>query len=317
MRKIHVIDSHTEGEPTRVVVDGLPDLGPGDAAERLRLFREKHDDLRSAVVNEPRGFDAMVGALLLEPAAPDAVAQMLFFNNVSTLRMCGHGTIGVVATLSYLGRLDPGRHRLESPEGDVWATLHDDASVSIDNVFSYRHRAGVEVDTEHHGIVPGDIAWGGNWFFLVDARGLAVDLDLRHVQDLTELAWDVRRSLSRAGLTGADGGEIDHVELCGPPAHGGDGKNFVLCPGGEYDRSPCGTGTSAKMACLAADGKLGDGDVWRQESILGTIFEGSVRLTERDGIAGVAPTVRGRAWITAESTLLLDPGDPFAHGIRR
>lgn len=315
MQRIQVIDSHTEGEPTRVVIAGCPDLGPGDAAERMEIFRQQHGWLRSALIHEPRGFDAMVGALLLEPRSPKACGQMIFFNNADTLHMCGHGTIGVAATLAHLGRLQPGTHILESPPGDVEVTLHDDHSVSVANVFSYRWRKAVAVDTEYHGRVVGDIAWGGNWFFLIGDHGQA--LDTQRIDALTAFSWDVRQSLNRAGITGKEGGEIDHVELFAEPNRpDADSRNFVLCPGKEYDRSPCGTGTSAKMACLAADGKLDEGQIWRQESLIGSLFTGSVRHAEQDGIAGVMPTVRGRAWITAESTLLLDPTDPFEHGIR-
>jgi len=311
MQRIRVIDSHTEGEPTRVVIDGGPDLGPGSAAERLQVFRERHDAFRSAVVNEPRGADAWVGALLAEPSAPAAVAQVLFFNNVGMLGMCVHGTIGVGATLAHLGRIGVGTHRLETPVGDVAITLRDDGAVAVENVRSFRWAKDIAVATAGHGTVVGDVAWGGNWFFLIGEHGQ--ELDPRRLDALTEYAWDVRVSLGRHGVTGKDGGEIDHVELFGPPARSdADSKNFVLCPGKAYDRSPCGTGTSAKMACLAADGKLAEGRLWRQESILGTLFEGSVRAAGD----GVVPTVAGRAWITAESTLLLDPGDPFRHGIR-
>lgn len=316
---VRVIDSHTEGEPTRVVIEGCPDLGPGPAAERLEIFRREHDTFRSAVVNEPRGYDAVVGALLLPPRNPAAVAQMIFFNNVSTLFMCGHGTIGLVATLAYLGRIGPGRHLLESPVGDVAVVLEDDGTVAVDNVFSYRDRAGVVVETADHGRVEGDIAWGGNWFFLVrqilDREAPPLRLDA--LDALTALTYDVRTSLERHGIRGRDGREIDHVELFGPPTRSdADSRNFVLCPGKAYDRSPCGTGTSAKMACLAADGKLVPGQVWGQESIVGSLFRGSIEKAEENGVLGVRPTVRGRAFITADARLLFDPADPFRHGIR-
>ena len=312
--KISVIDSHTDGEPTRVVVAGGPDLKASD----VEVFRRQHDLLRSAVVHEPRGFDALVGALLLEPSSPDAVAGMIFFNNADTLHMCGHGTIGVAATLQHMGRIGPGRHRLESPVGDVEVELHDDGSVSVDNVFSYRYRKDVEVALEDGSSVRGEIAWGGNWFFLVAADQHGEELSASNLPRLLELTSSIRRALDAAGITGENGGLIDHIELCGPPSSpDADGKNFVLCPGGEYDRCPCGTGTSAKMACLAAEGKLEEGGVWRQEGVLGTIFEGRVRRFEQDGVVGVLPRIRGRAWITAESTLLLDATDPLRHGIRK
>ncbi len=311
MNRIQVVDSHTEGEPTRVVVAGAPDLGSGDAATRRELFRSRFDGFRSAVCNEPRGFDAMVGALLLPPRDPAAIAQVIFFNNVGYLGMCVHGTIGVGETLRHLGRANSGRHRLETPVGDVTIDLRADGSVAVENVESFRTRARVPVQTRF-GTVHGDVAWGGNWFFLVSDHGQ--DLDFARIQQLTDYAWELREQLPRQGITGDGGAEIDHIELFGPPrTAGAHSRNFVLCPGREYDRSPCGTGTSAKMACLAADGKLADGVAWRQESILGTCFSGTVRRTTK----GVIPTVAGRAWVTAESTLLLRDDDPFREGIRK
>jgi 4-hydroxyproline epimerase len=311
VQRIQVIDSHTGGEPTRVVIAGGPDLGGGSMAERRDLFRERHDHFRSAVVNEPRGSDVLVGALLCEPAEPRCVAGVLFFNNVGTLGMCGHGTIGVAVTLAHLGRVDPGEHRLETPVGVVTFTYDGGNRVTVENVPSYRHARGVTVAVEGFGPVTGDVAWGGNWFYLVGEHGQG--LDLANVERLTDFTWRVRQALVREGVTGSGGAEIDHVELFGPPrAPGADSRNFVLCPGKAYDRSPCGTGTSAKLACLYADGKLREGQVWRQEGILGSVFEGSVRL---DG-GRVTPRITGSAYVCAEATLLLDPNDPFQMGIR-
>jgi 4-hydroxyproline epimerase len=312
MHRIQVIDSHTGGEPTRVVVAGGPDLGPGSAADRARVFRERFDWFRSAVVNEPRGSDVLVGALLCEPADPSAACGVIFFNNVGVLGMCGHGTIGLVATLAHMGRIAPGEHRIETPVGDVTATLHPDGRVSVRNVPSFRHGTGATVDVPGYGPVTGDIAWGGNWFYLVaDHRET---LDVRHVERLTDVTWRIRQALEANGITGANGGVIDHIELFGPPADPANhSRNFVLCPGRAYDRSPCGTGTSAKLACLAADGKLQPGEVWRQEGILSTVFEGRYEPVA-DG--KVVPTVTGRAWVTAEATLILQDDDPFREGIR-
>lgn len=310
--RIRVIDSHSEGEPTRVVIEGGPDLGPGTASERLQRLRRDHDSFRAAVVNEPRGFDAMVGALLLPPASDETVAQVIFFNNVGYLGMCVHGTIGVGATLAWMGIIGPGTHRLGTPVGDVGMTLLGDGSIEVENVRSYRTQASVTVVTPTYGPVTGDVAWGGNWFYLVNDHGR--DLHGDSIEQLTDYAWEVREALASAGVVGDDGAEVDHIELFGPPLReDADSRNFVLCPGREYDRSPCGTGTSAKMACLFADRKLAAGQVWRQESIIGSLFTGHAR--EVDG--GVVPTVRGRAWITAESTLLRMPDDPFRSGIER
>lgn len=309
-RRIQVVDSHTAGEPTRVVVGGGPELGGGPVAQRCAVFRDQFDRFRSAVVNEPRGSDVLVGALLVEPADALCAAGVIFFNNVGVLGMCGHGTIGVVATLAHLGRLGPGEHRLETPVGVVVATLAPDGSVTVDNVASHRAAAGVALDVPGLGAVRGDVAWGGNWFFLVPQH--AQPLELACVEQLTQTAWQVRRAANAQGYP-----QVDHVELFGPPqTSGADSRNFVLCPGGAYDRSPCGTGTSAKLACLAAEGTLAEGQPWVQESILGTTFTARYRWLDR-AAGTVVPSITGQAHITAESTLLLDPRDPFAWGIRR
>ena len=307
--KIRILDTHTGGEPTRIVIDGGPDLGHGPLAGRVERFRSALDRHRSAVANEPRGSDVMVGALLVPPHDPRCDIGVIFFNNVGYLGMCGHGTIGVVSALSYLGRTQPGDLRIETPVGMVTATLHDDGAVSVANVASYRKARGVRLDVEGLGPVTGDVAWGGNWFFLVEDHGHAIALD--QVEALTDYAWRVRRAVNAQGYP-----EVDHVELFGPPVgHGAHSRNFVLCPGKAYDRSPCGTGTSAKLACLAADGKLRPGEAWVQESILGSRFTGQFEWMDR-AAGRIAPVIRGTAYVNGEATLLLDEADPFCWGIR-
>jgi 4-hydroxyproline epimerase len=308
----HVIDSHTEGEPTRVVVSGGPDLGSGPLADRARRFQQEHDWLRSAVCNEPRGHEAMVGALLCDPHEPDCACGVIFFNNVSTLHMCIHGTIGLTVTLAHMGQIGVGSHRIDTPVGVVVATLREDGSVEVANVPSYRYKADVGVEVPGWGTVRGDIAWGGNWFFLIDGQGPAIDF--ANLEALTDFTWLVRRELGNQGFTGNDGMEIDHVEVFGPPSDPSlaDSRNFVLCPGKAYDRSPCGTGTSAKLACLHAAGKLQPGKTWRQASILDTIFEGGIEELP-DG--RIIPRITGRAWVNGESTYIFHPSDPFRHGI--
>jgi 4-hydroxyproline epimerase len=309
-RRIKVIDSHTAGEPTRVVIDGGPDLGAGPLPERLARFRSQFDNFRSAVVNEPRGNDAIVGALLCEPYDPSCEAGVIFFNNVGYLGMCGHGAIGVTVTLAHCGRISRGNCKLDTPAGAVEARHNDDGSVTIRNVESYRSAARVAVEVPGAGIVVGDVAWGGNWFFLVADHRQTIALD--RLEELTDFTWRIRQALGSAGITGADGREIDHIELFGPPTvPGADSKNFVLCPGKAYDRSPCGTGTSAKLACLYAEGKLREGQTWRQESIVGSIFEGSVTVVD----GKVYPRITGRAYVNAEADLILDERDPFCYGI--
>ncbi len=308
--RVRAIDSHTGGEPTRVVIDGGPDLGGGPIAERLERFRACYDRFRSAVVNEPRGSDVLVGALLLEPSDPECVASVIFFNNTGMLGMCGHGTIGVVKTLEYLGRVSSGGHRIETPVGVVTAHLHPEGSISVRSVPAYRSIKDASVEVCGYGRVTGDVAWGGNWFFLTGSHGQV--LGLERVEELTHFTWRLRQALAASGISGPSGQEIDHIELFAPPRRpDADSLNFVLCPGKAYDRSPCGTGTSAKLACLYADGKLVEGEKWRQESITGSVFEGSIA---REGDL-LIPTIKGEAWITAETTLLLDPTDPLCWGL--
>ena len=308
---MRVIDSHTEGEPTRVVVEGGPDLGDGTVAERLERFAKDFDDVRRTIILEPRGSDALVGALLVEPTRDDCATGVIYFNNRGYLGMCGHGTIGLAVTLAHLGRIEPGVSKIETPVGVVAVNLIDSNTVTVENVASYRYRKDATVDVPGHGTVTGDIAWGGNWFFLV--KGAPCPLDLDHERELTSAALAIQAALRDQGITGRDGGEIDHVEFFGnarsPDA---DSRNFVLCPGGAYDRSPCGTGTSAKLACLADDGLLAPATDWVQESVIGSRFTASYRIAD-DG--EIIPSITGRAFICADTTLVQQAGDPFARGI--
>jgi len=308
---VQVVDSHTGGEPTRLVISGGPDLGGGSVRDRLARFRSAHDRFRSGVVNEPRGNDAIVGALLCEPADPTCQTGVIFFNNVGYLGMCGHGTIGLVATLAYLGKIQPGSLNIETPVGIVSAEYHGAGVATVRNIPAYRHAKNVSVKVDGYGPVTGDVAWGGNWFFLTKGES-PIELSLSNLEELTSLTWRIRQALVREGVTGKDGGEIDHIELFSKPRDpAANSRNFVLCPGKSYDRSPCGTGTSAKMASLRADGLLQPGGVWRQESITGSIFEGRIEL-EGDQII---PFVKGSAFVTAESKLVFDERDDFCFGI--
>lgn len=308
-RSIRVVDSHTEGEPTRVVVAGWPAPAGRTMAERRDDLRARFDHLRSGLVLEPRGHEAVVGALLTPPVEPGSAAGVVFFNNVGYLGMCGHGLIGVVRTLEFLGRLAPGAVRLDTPVGTVAAVLEPDGAVTIENVPAHCHARDVALEVPGVGRVVGDVAWGGNWFFITDVPGCAVEL--ANLGELLRVSRAILAALRAARVTGAGGAEIDHVELCGPPSRpDAHGKNFVLCPGGAYDRSPCGTGTSAKMAVLHARGALALGAEWRQESVTGGLFTGWLTRTE----AGLIPHIRGRAYITGEATLHFDPRDPFRAG---
>ncbi len=310
MRRVTVIDSHTGGEPTRVVISGGPELGNDSLANRRERFKNDHDDFRRAIVNEPRGSDAVIGALLCAPVDQSCVTGIIFFDRAGYLGMCGHGTIGVVATLAHLNRIEAWLHRIETQVGIVVAHLDENKTVEVANVPSYRLAANITIEVPGIGPVRGDVAWGGNWFFLVNEH--SQELEFENIDRLLDFTLRVREALAGAGIKGSDGHEIDHVELFGPSQLPGvDSKNFVLCPSKTYDRSPCGTGTSAKLACLFADGKLKEGDVWKQESIVGSVFEGSIKVV--DDV--VHPRIKGSAFITAEADLILDASDPFAMGI--
>jgi 4-hydroxyproline epimerase len=311
-RSLRIVDSHTAGEPTRVVLptSAGPDLGAGTLAERFECLRTRYDHLRRAILCEPRGSDVLVGAWLLEPDEPGCAAAVIFFNNAGYLGMCGHGSIGVAVTLAHLGRIGMGEHRIQTPVGVVPVHLETANRVTIHNVAAYRYRAAVKVEVAGHGPVTGDVAWGGNWFFLVGDHSFK--LDKTAVDELTSFTVRIKQALESAGVTGANGEEIDHIELFAQARDTANrSRNFVLCPGNAYDRSPCGTGTSAKLACLAADGKLEPGQLWRQEGILGTVFEARYRIEH----GNVLPTITGSAYVTAEATLLFDSADPFQLGI--
>jgi len=321
MKRIPFLDSHTGGEPTRLITSLPFDLGIGSVADKLSTLKKDHDDLRRTVLLEPRGSDVLVGAYLVPPADPTCQFGVIYFNNVGYLGMCGHGTIGLIASLAYLGKVQPGVIRVETPVGVVEATLHSllplgegpgmrapyPNKVSVCNIPAYRHLSHIPVTVDGK-TVHGDVAWGGNWFFLVHDHGLEVNM--QNLEVLTDFSWRIREQLTANGITGANGVEIDHVELFASTPDA-DSRSFVLCPGKAYDRSPCGTGTSAKLACLYGDGKLQVGQTWRQQSIVGSIFEGSIQL---DGDR-IIPTITGEAWVMSEGTILVDERDPFGKGI--
>ena len=309
-KEVQVIDSHTGGEPTRIVIDGGPPLAGVTVADRRDSFQSHHDSFRSAVVHEPRGSDVLAGGLLCKPVDQACITGVIFFNNVGYLDMCGHGTIGLVVTLHFLGLAQPGEHKIETPAGTVTARLHDSGEVTFRNVASYRYKKSVAIDVDGYGPVTGDIAWGGNRFYLVSEHDQTVATD--RIDELTNFTRAIRRELDQQQITGKDGGVIDHIELFGPPTlEGANSRNFVLCPGGAYDRSPCGTGTSARLACMYEDGTLKEGDIWRQESIVGSVFEGMIEVSGGE----IYPRITGSAYITAMSKLILEDGDPFKTGI--
>ena len=313
LAEIEIVDSHTGGEPTRVVLAGGPDLGTGSLAARRERLQRQHDDFRTRVINEPRGSDVLVGALLCVPVDPQASVGVIFFNNAGVLGMCGHGTIGLMVTLYHLGRIAAGVHRIETPVGLVTATIHDAHRVTVENVASYCWQRDVPVEVPGYGTFRGDIAYGGNWFFLVREHTERIVLD--NVARLSLVSCAIMQALQTQGITGRQEARIDHVEFFAEEdPQIADSRNFVMCPGGAFDRSPCGTGTSAKVACLADDGKLQPGQIWRQAGICGSVFEATYRRNPQQQIL---PSITGTAYICGRGHLVVEPGDPFADGIRR
>lgn len=295
--RLAFVDSHTGGEPTRVITQGFPALNGADVSELRDDLQARHATLMHRLVDEPYGTEAMVAALCVTPACPAAVAGVIFADRGAVLGMCGHGTIGLVATLAHLGRLTEGTHLIETAVGVVETQLHADGTVTVGNVDSYVIAADVALDVPDIGTVQGDMAWGGNTFFLANSPQIDLDQDRT---TLLAIAQSILTAAHRAGF-----GDVDHVELFGPPTiRDADSRNFVLCPNGTYDRSPCGTGTSAKLACLANRGRLGPGETWRQESITGSVFSAQYEPAAGNADA-IAPRITGAAQVIAAGELFV------------
>ena len=307
---VEVIDSHTGGEPTRGVVNGWPQPEGKTLSERVCFMKENQEHLRTGAICEPRGHNAIVGALLTPPENPESLTGVIFFNDVGYIGMCGHAMIGTVETLRHLGKLNSHKALIDTPVGTVSIEIGDDGNVTVANVPSYLYMGDAEVYVEGLGQVRGDVAWGGNWFFLVNNQG--PELTMSNIDFLMSSTKKIRQALIDSGITGEDGAVVDHIEFFGDPVHpDAHSKNFVLCPGNAYDRAPCGTGTSAKLACLYAKGKLQVGQEWIQESITGSLYK--CWLEDIDGV--ITPFVTSRAHITAESTQYFSEEDDFCWGI--
>ena len=306
-----IVDSHTEGEPTRTIFDAGLDLGSGSLAEKAGVFEKNYRDFCGSVLKEPRGNDAYVGALVVDSEESDCAAGVIFFNTVQNLGMCGHGTIGLSATMAYMGLIKPGHHKFETPVGKVAINLKTPNRVSVTNIESYRLLKNILIEIPSYGPLTGDVAWGGNWFFLV--KESPIDIKLENFRELTDLSLQIRNALEIKGITGTQGAWIDHIELYGAPeSTEANSRSFVLVPSGSYDRSPCGTGCSAKMACLAADGAWPAGKIWIQESVIGSTY---ALVYEQGQNGGVIVTIEGTAFVTAQVTLIFESQDPFRLGI--
>lgn len=309
---MHVIDSHTGGEPTRVILDGAPNLGGGSLAEQAERLASEYQDFYQSILFEPRGQPAMVGALLVPPTDPECVTGVIYFDADAVLGMCGHGTIGLAVTLAKLGRIDKGQHKIETPVGVIEVELIDKHTVRVTNVESRRVLESVRVDVPSYGSVIGDVAYGGNWFFIVEPSPLP--LNTQNIRQLTDLGIAIREATNAQNVGGEQGQLIDHVVFQDQsPKPGVHSRNFVLCPDDNYDRSPCGTGSSARLACLAAQNRLLPGEEITQESVIGSPY----RLSYQPGKqGGIVPSIIGQAYIMAESRLLFDAEDPYRLGIQ-
>jgi 4-hydroxyproline epimerase len=301
---VKILDSHAGGAPTRLMLSGGPELGAGPLAERAKVFQEKHDRFRRATVGEPRGSDAVMGALLVEPHDKGCQAGLIFFSNAGYPSLSAHGIIGSVVSLAHLGRIKPGPVKLDTPAGPVSAVLGAGGEVSFENVPAYRREKDLPLYLPGVGDVNVDLAYGGAWFCLIEQHDQRLALD--NLPQLTDYCARIRQAVSDSGFP-----EIDHVALFGPGTQAGaNSRDFVLGPGKTYERSPSGAATSARLACLAADGKLAAGAEWVQEGILGSVLRAKYRK-QGDKII---PTITGHGYIMGEGTLLLDPADPFAWG---
>jgi len=309
---MHVIDSHTGGEPTRVILSGGPDLGGGSIEQQAQVLARDHQDFLNAVLAEPRGQPAMVAALLVPPTSPDSVTGVIYFDIAAVIGMCGHGTIGLGVTLAHMGKIQPGQHLIDTRAGQVGVELHDPHTVTVRNVESRLVTEQLTIDVPGFGAVTGDVAYGGNWFYIIDPSPMAVET--HNIRALTDLAVAIREAANAQRVPGPGEELIDHVILHGhspdPAIHS---RSFVLCPDDTYDRSPCGTGCSARLATLAAKGLLLPGKVITQQSIIGSCFDISYQPGPN---GGVLPTLRGQAHVMAEAHLVFDPADPFRHGVR-
>jgi proline racemase len=328
-RYFSAVDSHTEGMPTRVITGGVPVLPGATMLERKLHFEEHLDDLRLLLMREPRGHGAMSGAILQPPTRDDADWGVLFIEVSGCLPMCGHGTIGVATVLVECGMVEVTEPetlvRLDTPAGLVVVRVAVDGgrarSVTLRNVPAFLAARDRVVEVDGWGSVTYDMAYGGNFYALVDAASVGVTVDPEQAGRLIACGADIMAAINATDrpvhpedprISGCH-----HVVLHEPGADGADAKAATSIHPGWLDRSPCGTGTSARLAALHARGELAVGDPFVNESVIGTRFTGRIaQETEVAGRPAVVPEITGRAWITAMGQYLLDPEDPFPAGFR-
>lgn len=328
-RMFTAVDSHTEGMPTRVITGGVGVI-PGATMNDKRLYFMEHlDDIRLFLMNEPRGHKAMSGAILQAPTRPDADWGVVYIEVSGCLPMCGHGTIGVATVLVETGMVDVQEPvttiRLDTPAGLVIARVavsdgHAD-SVTIENVPSYSVRLDDAVDVPGYGTVPYSLAFGGNFYAMVDLDAVNLPFDRANQEEILQAGLAIMDAINATNpprhpeIEGVD--HCHHVEFIAPGSTAEYSRHAMAIYPGWFDRSPCGTGTSARMAELWARGELGLDQDFVNESFIGSKFTGRlIRETTVDGIPAVIPTITGRAWVTGIGQYLLDPSDPFPTGFQ-
>ena len=328
-RMFTAVDSHTEGMPTRVITGGVGVI-PGAAMNDKRLYFMEHlDDIRLLLMNEPRGHAAMSGAILQPSTRPDAEWGVVYIEVSGCLPMCGHGTIGVATVLVETGMVEVvepvTEMRLDTLAGLVIARVavsdgHAD-SVTIENVPSYSVRLDDTVEVPGYGTIAYSLAFGGNFYAMVDLDAIGLPFDRRHQQDITAAGLAIMEAINTTNpprhpfIDGVD--HCHHVEFIAPGSTAEHSRHAMAIYPGWFDRSPCGTGTSARMAELWARGELALDTDFVNESFIGSRFTGRlIRETTVDGIPAVVPTITGRAWVTGIGQYLLDPSDPFPTGFQ-
>lgn len=327
---IFAVDSHTMGEPTRVVIGGIKPIPGKTMAEKREYLRAHFDHIRTALMLEPRGHNDMFGSILMEPTDPQADLGIVFMDGAGYMNMCGHGTIGAVTVALEMGLLElkepVTKVTFDTPSGLVFATAETEEgavkSVRVENVPSFLYREGCQIDVPGIGRIPIDIAFGGNFFALVEADHIHLRIAPENADKLVEIGMCILRQVNREvevnhptkdHLRSVDLVEI-HELVEGPKVHG---RNVVVFGEGQVDRSPCGTGTCAKMAMLFAKGKLGLEEDFVHESIIGTTFSGRLlRQTVVGDIPAVIPEIKGQAFITGIQQFVIDPTDPLKYGFR-
>jgi len=336
MRKVEMtrhtyfcIDAHTCGNPVRVVAGGGPMLPHAPMADRRQIFMRDHDWVRRALMFEPRGHDVMSGSILYPPSAPDYDLAVLYIEVSGCLPMCGHGTIGTVTAALEAGLVIPreaGRLALETPAGRVDVEYASDGpyvdQVRLFNVPSYQHAAGVRIEVAGLGEIVVDVAYGGNYYAIIEPQANWAGLDSMGASDIQRLSPLVRRAAQAAVAPmhpeDARIAGISHVMWCDKPRDPrADARNAVFYGEKAIDRSPCGTGSSARMAQLAAQGRLAVGDGFVHESIIGTMFDCRVEAAAMvGGMAAIRPSVAGWARVIGHNTIYVDDRDPLAHGFQ-